>query len=69
VGATSDDAFRRSVASYRGQAHRPEAQGIRKLASSQEGHIWSVSYLAGINHLPDPNRIYAGQRLWIPYHW
>jgi LysM repeat protein len=30
---------------------------------------WSVSYLAGINHLPDPNRIYAGQRLWIPYHW
>jgi LysM repeat protein len=30
---------------------------------------WSVSYLANINHLPDPNRIYVGQKLWIPYHW
>jgi LysM repeat protein len=30
---------------------------------------WSVSYLANINHLANPNLIYIGQKLWIPYHW
>ena len=30
---------------------------------------WSVSYLARLNHLPNPNLIYVGQKLWIPYHW
>lgn len=29
---------------------------------------WSVSYLAAVNHLSDPNRIYAGQLLLIPFH-
>lgn len=29
---------------------------------------WSVSYLASVNHLPNPNQIYAGQVLLIPYH-
>ncbi len=29
---------------------------------------WSVWYLASVNHLPNPNYIYAGQVLLIPYH-
>jgi LysM repeat protein len=29
---------------------------------------WSASYLAQVNHLWNPNVIYAGQRLWIPGH-
>ena len=29
---------------------------------------WSAAYLASVNHLPNPNQIYAGQRLWIPGH-
>ena len=29
---------------------------------------WSVSYLASVNHLWNPNQIYAGQILLIPYH-
>ena len=29
---------------------------------------WSVSYLASVNHICNPNLIYAGQRLWIPAH-
>lgn len=29
---------------------------------------WSVWYLASVNHLPNPNFIFAGQVLLIPYH-
>jgi LysM repeat protein len=29
---------------------------------------WSASYLASVNHLGNPNQIYAGQILLIPYH-
>jgi LysM repeat protein len=29
---------------------------------------WSASYLASVNHLPNPNVIYIGQHLWIPSH-
>jgi LysM repeat protein len=29
---------------------------------------WSASYLAQVNHVWNPNVIYAGQRLWIPAH-
>ena len=29
---------------------------------------WTASYLASVNHLPNPDRIYAGQVLLIPYH-
>lgn len=29
---------------------------------------WSASYLASVNHLYNPNQIYAGQVLLIPYH-
>lgn len=29
---------------------------------------WSVAYLASVNHLWNPNQIYAGQILLIPYH-
>lgn len=29
---------------------------------------WSASYLASVNHLSNPNRIYVGQVLLIPYH-
>lgn len=29
---------------------------------------WGVWYLASVNHIPDPNRIYAGQVILIPYH-
>ena len=29
---------------------------------------WSVWYLAKVNHIPNPDRIYAGQVLLIPYH-
>lgn len=29
---------------------------------------WSVSYLAYVNHLHNPNFIYAGMVLLIPYH-
>ncbi len=29
---------------------------------------WSVSYLAQVNHIRNPDRIYAGQVLLIPYH-
>ncbi len=29
---------------------------------------WSYWYLASVNHLPNPNCIYAGMRLWIPAH-
>lgn len=29
---------------------------------------WSAAYLAQVNHLWNPNVIYAGQRLWIPDH-
>ncbi len=29
---------------------------------------WGASYLASVNHLSDPNRIYVGQVLLIPYH-
>jgi len=29
---------------------------------------WTVSYLASVNHLPNPDRIYTGQVLLIPYH-
>ncbi len=27
---------------------------------------WSAAYLARVNHIPNPNVIYVGQRLWIP---
>jgi LysM repeat protein len=30
---------------------------------------WSVAYLAAVNHLSNPNLIYAGRLLLIPYHW
>jgi LysM repeat protein len=30
---------------------------------------WSASYLAKINGISNPNRLYAGQVLLIPYHW
>jgi LysM repeat protein len=29
---------------------------------------WSVPYLAGVNHLRNPNFIFAGMMLLIPYH-
>jgi LysM repeat protein len=29
---------------------------------------WSATYLAQVNHIWNPNVIYAGQRLWIPAH-
>lgn len=29
---------------------------------------WSYTYLAAVNHLPNPHRIIAGQILLIPYH-
>ena len=29
---------------------------------------WSVAYLAQVNHLSNPNFIFAGQVLLIPYH-
>ncbi len=29
---------------------------------------WSVAYLASVNHLPNPNFIFVGQVLLIPYH-
>lgn len=29
---------------------------------------WSVWYLASVNHISNPNRIYAGQVILIPYH-
>ncbi len=29
---------------------------------------WSVWYLASVNHIADPNRIYCGQVILIPYH-
>jgi LysM repeat protein len=29
---------------------------------------WSAAYLAQVNHIWNPNVIYAGQRLWIPGH-
>ncbi len=29
---------------------------------------WSTAYLAQVNHLANPNFIYAGQRLFIPNH-
>jgi LysM repeat protein len=29
---------------------------------------WGTWYLANINHISNPDVIYAGQRLWIPYH-
>jgi LysM repeat protein len=29
---------------------------------------WNAAYLAQVNHLWNPNVIYAGQRLWIPGH-
>jgi LysM repeat protein len=29
---------------------------------------WSAWYLASANGLANPNRIYAGQQLWIPAH-
>ena len=29
---------------------------------------WGTWYLANINGIPNPDRIYSGQRLWIPCH-
>jgi LysM repeat protein len=29
---------------------------------------WGTWYLANVNHIPNPDKIYAGQRLWIPAH-
>lgn len=29
---------------------------------------WTWPYLMSVNHLPNPNQIYAGQVLLIPYH-
>ncbi len=29
---------------------------------------WSVWYLARVNGIPNPDRIWAGQKLWIPCH-
>jgi LysM repeat protein len=29
---------------------------------------WSATYLAQVNGIPNPDRIYAGQVLWIPAH-
>jgi LysM repeat protein len=29
---------------------------------------WSAAHLASVNRLPNPNQIYAGQVLFIPYH-
>jgi LysM repeat protein len=29
---------------------------------------WSAAYLAQVNHLSNPNFIFAGQVLLIPYH-
>ena len=29
---------------------------------------WTATYLAQVNGIPNPDRIYAGQVLWIPAH-
>jgi lysozyme len=29
---------------------------------------WGTWQLANINHIPNPDVIYVGQKLWIPYH-
>ncbi len=29
---------------------------------------WTATYLAQVNGIPNPDRIYAGQALWIPAH-
>lgn len=29
---------------------------------------WGTWHLANVNHIPNPDRIYVGQRLWIPRH-
>ena len=29
---------------------------------------WTATYLAQVNSIPNPDRIYAGQVLWIPAH-
>ena len=29
---------------------------------------WAATYLAQVNGIPNPDRIYAGQVLWIPAH-
>ncbi len=29
---------------------------------------WGTWYLAGVNGIANPDVIYVGQRLWIPYH-
>jgi lysozyme len=38
------------------------------LYSIARSYGWSVSYLASVNRLWNPNQIYAGQTLLIPYH-
>lgn len=38
------------------------------LYSIARSNGWTASYLASVNHLPNPNQIYAGQVLLIPYH-
>lgn len=29
---------------------------------------WGVWQLAAVNHIPNPDKIWAGQKLWIPCH-
>ena len=38
------------------------------LSSIGRHYGWSAWYLANVNGIANPNRIYAGQRLWIPGH-
>ena len=43
---------------------------VVKCGDTLSGIAWrygvSSTYLAQVNHIRNPNRIYAGQRLWIP---
>lgn len=38
------------------------------LRSIGQRYGWGVWYLANVNHIPNPDRIYTGQVLLIPYH-
>lgn len=38
------------------------------LYSIARSYRWTAAYLASVNHLPNPNQIYAGRVLLIPYH-
>jgi LysM repeat protein len=67
--------FAGQVLCVRGQSGRDHREGLwytvhcgDTLAAIGRRYGWSAWYLASANGLANPNRIYAGQRLWIPAH-